>query len=289
MFNSTILDVAAGLVFTFFAVSLATSAITEAIASAMMWRSKNLLTGIKHILNDPDFTGLALRLYKSALINPRDSGTAVTEADIKFLPAYIDPKQFANAVLQIADVKDGTLDALKAKIVMNIPSEQLQHLLVGIVDRAGGKADEMRTELASWFDNSMDRVSGAYKRQVQLWSFLIALVLAMALNIDTIQVGKALWQQPMLTKSIVVAEGVAPADALAALNELPLPIGWTWKKAVALEADLSWLEALAGWLITALATLFGAAFWFDLLQNITRLKGAGPSPAEKQKSLGAAA
>ncbi len=36
-----------------------------------------------------------------------------------------------------------------------------------------------------------------------------------------------------------------------------------------------------GWLITALASLFGAPFWFDALQQIIRLKGAGPSPSEE--------
>jgi hypothetical protein len=39
---------------------------------------------------------------------------------------------------------------------------------------------------------------------------------------------------------------------------------------------------IAGWLITAFATLFGAPFWFDALQQIVRLKGAGPSPADKK-------
>jgi hypothetical protein len=38
---------------------------------------------------------------------------------------------------------------------------------------------------------------------------------------------------------------------------------------------------LLGWLITAVAALFGAPFWFDALQSIIRLKGAGPSPDEK--------
>jgi hypothetical protein len=40
-------------------------------------------------------------------------------------------------------------------------------------------------------------------------------------------------------------------------------------------------QSLVGWLITAFATLFGAPFWFDALQSIIRLKGAGPSPDEK--------
>jgi hypothetical protein len=44
-----------------------------------------------------------------------------------------------------------------------------------------------------------------------------------------------------------------------------------------------------GWVITALATLFGAPFWFDTLQQIIRLKGSGPSPVEKILNKGAAA
>jgi len=47
--------------------------------------------------------------------------------------------------------------------------------------------------------------------------------------------------------------------------------------------------AALGWLVTAVATLFGAPFWFDALQKITRLKGSGPSPAEKKENVAAAA
>jgi hypothetical protein len=42
-------------------------------------------------------------------------------------------------------------------------------------------------------------------------------------------------------------------------------------------------------LITAFAALFGAPFWFDTLQLIIRLKGAGPSPQEKKSGAAAAA
>jgi len=48
----------------------------------------------------------------------------------------------------------------------------------------------------------MDRVGGAYKRMTQLIGFVVALSVTAALNIDTIAVAKALWLQPMVTKSI---------------------------------------------------------------------------------------
>jgi hypothetical protein len=41
-------------------------------------------------------------------------------------------------------------------------------------------------------------------------------------------------------------------------------------------------RGLAGWLISATATIYGAPFWFDMLQKITRLAGTGPAPPTSQ-------
>ena len=57
MLNSTVLDVAIGLIFTFLAFSLAVSAIVEAIASVFKWRSATLLQGMKDLFNDHDLKG----------------------------------------------------------------------------------------------------------------------------------------------------------------------------------------------------------------------------------------
>jgi hypothetical protein len=53
------------------------------------------------------------------------------------------------------------------------------------------------------------------------------------------------------------------------------------------ERPLSFVSPLIGWIITAFAALFGAPFWFDTLQSLIRLKGAGPSPAEKKDKTAA--
>jgi hypothetical protein len=288
MFNSTILDVVVGLIFTFLAISLAASAITEAFASAFKWRSQTLLTGIKDLLNDQNFSGLAKELYNHALVNPRESGKIEKEEDVKKAPAYIDPKQFAAAFLETIHIAQGTRDAVNVA-VGSVSNDQLRNMLSGMVKRTDGDLDRMQNELAGWFDNAMDRVSGAYKRKAQLWSFIIALLVTVSLNADAIQVGKALWQQPMVTKAIDAKPGLKPEDVRAQFDELKLPVGWTVAKLQALLSDSLWIEAVIGWLVTASATLFGAAFWFDMLQSVARLKGSGPSPAEKQKSLSASA
>ena len=47
------------------------------------WRSASLLAGIKHLLNDPNFDGLARDLYNHGLISPRDAGQAQVEEALK--------------------------------------------------------------------------------------------------------------------------------------------------------------------------------------------------------------
>ena len=289
MFNSTVLDVAVGLVFTFLAVSLAVSAITEGAASMLGWRSRRLLQGVKDLLNDQAFTGIALSIYNHAMVAPRDSGTAKKQSDLKYLPAYIDPIHFADALIDVVGIsKEATAVNIKSAIQQNVPDPQLQSLLKGMVDRAAGDLTELRKQIGGWFDSSMDRVGGAYKRKTQVWSFFIALVLAAGLNVSSLDVGKSLWLQPILARTIAPASQVGPVEALEKLQELDVPIGWTLTKVHNLTT-LNGLATVVGWLITAVATLFGAPFWFDALERIVRLKGSGPSPAEKRSDMGAAA
>jgi hypothetical protein len=140
MFGSTILDVAIGLIFSFLAISLFTSATVEAINSLLQLRAVNLKSGIMALVNDPGFASLAKDLYEHPLVSPlgpgpqpppaagaapqapvaarpaTDNSTYVSRAkdvamfwrpagpayvDIKTLPAYIDSSQFARALLDV--------------------------------------------------------------------------------------------------------------------------------------------------------------------------------------------
>ena len=50
MFNSSIIDVAIGLVFTFLVLSLATGIVVEAISSVLKRRASNLRAGVMQLL-----------------------------------------------------------------------------------------------------------------------------------------------------------------------------------------------------------------------------------------------
>jgi len=311
MFSSTVLDLATGLVFCFLTASLATGAVVEAISSITKWRAKTLRDGIGQLLNDPQLRGLAGELYAHGAINPRGPGNTDPE---KNRPAYIDRQLFAHAIMDLTgisfqvaaaagaapgtDTARPSLAALHAQVAAKfaaMPNPQLQQLLTGIIDRSFGDAQKIQTELSTWFDHAMDRVSGVYKRWTQVIGFIVALILAGALNIDSIGVAKTLWLQPTVAAKLTADKDTKVTDAIKELGAA-IPIGWPNGFGQKVEAGKTmsftggdWGLALLGWLITALSTLFGAPFWFDLLQQIVRLKGAGPSPQEKVAGKGASA
>ena len=287
MFNSTILDLALGLVFIFLALSLAVSATVEALASIRNWRSRTLLQGMKDLLNDSEFTGLARDIYNHALVNPRDDGNALTEHDLKTPPAYIDPKGFAYALIDLTNLAGKPPVAMKSTIDMKVKNRQLNNFLNGVVDRTSGDLAKVSDELAAWFDNGMNRVSGAYKRKTQAWSLVIALMMIASLNVSAIDIGRVLWQQPTISRTIAANPNQTLAQALKQLDELGntgIPIGWTEANLTAFCSTRGIWTAL-GWIVTAIATLFGAPFWFDALQRIVRLRSAGPNPGEKRSDL----
>jgi hypothetical protein len=334
MFNSAVLDLATGLIFCFLTVSLATGTIVEMIASILTLRARTLRKGIGQLLNDPTYRALAKDIYAHAAINPRSDGTdASISAANRKNPAYIDRQLFGQAMLDIlkispevanavnnpsAPLGKPTVGGLKTAVGGALadaakaqgkaaPDDQLEKFLHGVIERSLGNPDKIKEELVAWFDNGMDRVSGVYKRWTQLIGFLVALVLAAALNIDSIGVAKTLWLQPTLAEKLTADKELKADQAFNKLNAA-IPIGWPnglgqkvaspqaqevsgSKQDIKLETfkGPDWGLAFLGWLITALATLFGAPFWFDLLQTVIRLKGSGPSPKEKVDGKGASA
>lgn len=122
----------------------------------------------------------------------------------------------------------------------------------------------------------MERVAGVYKRKTQLWGFCIGLVLAIVLNVDTVKIAQALWTQPMIMKGFSPPPGGETAkEAIDQLQAIAVPFGWNKDALDYVQRGPNWLYVLAGWLLTAVATLFGAPFWFDALQKFVQLRGAG--------------
>jgi hypothetical protein len=283
MFNSTVLEVAIGLVFCFASVALIASSIYEAIASWLNLRSATLLTGISHLLNanedDADNQALLVKLYNDALVHPAGAGTATdVKGDIKkdkCIPSYIPPQNFALALIHAIQSVPGKFDELASDIA-NIKDDQLRNLLMVLYNKTNGDLERFQHEVASWFDAGMGRVSGIYKKWSQFWCFFIALVIAVVFNIDSVHLFSTLWLHPSLVAQIGVDNSAIASDAYAQLKLLP--IGWNngFEVGMLMEPRL-----IVGWLVTASASLFGAPFWFDTLKTLVRLRGTGTKPIDQ--------
>jgi hypothetical protein len=100
MFGSNALEIVIGIVFVYLLLSLLCTVINEGIANFFEMRGKNLLAGVKNLLNDPEFTSLAQHVYNHGLVGGVMQG--VTDFSQKnHLPSYIAPTNFALALMDI--------------------------------------------------------------------------------------------------------------------------------------------------------------------------------------------
>ena len=109
-------------------------------------------------------------------------------------PAYISARNFSLAFLDVFAPPEGqgnVLERVKAK------AEQLAHSplkreLGTLIDAAEDDVGKFRESIEHWFDDTMDRVSGWYRRWAQWWTIVLAIVVAIGLNVDAIRVANRL-------------------------------------------------------------------------------------------------
>ena len=265
MLGSTVLEVAIGLAFCYGTLALVVTTLQEALAALFRLRANMLQDAIRHMLGDPRCEGLARALYAHPLANPRATGAPAATR-----PSYIEPANFALALVDSLRQGHPSLDAAIAAL----PSEQLRRTLLTLHAQADADPARFQAAIAAWFEATMERLSGVYKRRQLLTSFLLSLLLAVLFNIDSIHLFQTLWQHPAMAAHITSVPDGLDADVMAQL--WVLPIGWQAFPPL-LDADFA-LQA-SGWLVTASTTLFGAPFWFDILQRAINLRSTGAKPA----------
>ncbi|KFA89422.1 hypothetical protein [Archangium violaceum] len=308
------LDVLLGVTFIFLLLSLICSAATEAIEIIIKKRAKALQETIVGLLGDQG----AKNLYSHALIQSlqKEGGRP---------PSYIPTHIFVIALLEgvLHRGARGTLEELERTIAaLPPPAARLKQSLQALLAAADGNLARFQAGIEDWFNASMDRLSGWYKRRTQVIIFCLGLVFAAAFNIDTIQVVNQLSRDDALRAALVSAAenaqrtGVPPgSDAgsaeerfqtqMTVLGNLGLPLGWSPKpdpsnqgasnqgasppkKAMLAdirqppETFMGWVLKVLGLLLTGLAVSLGAPFWFDILNKIVVVRST-VSPGEKAR------
>jgi len=181
--------------------------------------------------------------------------------------------------------------------------DNLKNRLDAMIEEGRTDLISLKAGIEAWFDESMGRAEGAYKRWATLVLFLVGLFLAGFLNLSTISTASALWRDPVTREAVansataLSADGKktdikSVADAANKVESLKIPGGWddahkkVWTEKAWYVVTTPRLSDLAGWLLTALLVMLGAPFWFDLLGKLVSIRGSGakPDPATKDDS-----
>jgi len=358
MFGSVVLDLIISMSFIYLLLGLILSVLQEILATIVQSRSANLERGIQSLFsgaslqNGQSFVaalynhGLVRGLYldpqrdlslpfvlgrwtKMRLRLRKWLGVAVLKSDLLvsdplLLPAYIPARTFSMALIDILkprtlsgqtlrEIRSQLMDMLEAD-----PDNKAAQALLTLANDAKDDIAKFQTNVENWFNDSMDRASGWYKKYTQKILLVMGLILAITLNVDSIRIAEMLWVDKDAREGMVAAvktyrengQLAQPSsnqqlsqlkkeltDRVSAFQQVAdetlLPVGW--KKSAseywsAFSSDVGWglwqlLISVCGWLITAAALSLGAPFWFDTLNKFMVIRNT-VKPQEKSRIEG---
>ena len=296
------LDVAIGIVFVYSVFSLLASTLNEAIATAFGWRAKFLERWLKNLLLDENegqneiaADDAIAKIYGHPLLAPllEQPRWWSTDKTKRRRPSYI-PSDLFTSVLFDPDPGEKAKKVTLNGAIDALPSLQLRKIATTFRQEVGDNEELLQRRFERWYDDSMERVSGWYKRRVQLTLAVIGLAVAITLNVDTLQIVRTLWVDTTVRAAVIAEAGritqtgkqqpqglKAAAEQVQQIKALNIPLGWKLKAHDPRDLPHSarlWAEKVLGILITTLALTLGAPFWFDLLSKIVRLRGSGAPP-----------
>lgn len=232
MFNNVVLDVFIGLIFVFLLYSLLATIIQEIIAKWMGLRARMLQKALRRMLEDDDSTvvkssvsrlgheakNLVLRYF-----NPIQKGTLLdkfySHPTIKYLgmgklfskPSYLHSHNFSQTIVHLLRGKsyDGRTTKESELIWKELQenglgiNEETKTNLISLFADARQDSFVFKNKLEDWFDETMERASGWYKKQTQSILLIIGFVIAAAFNVDAIAISKILMKDKKAREQMV--------------------------------------------------------------------------------------
>lgn len=230
MTNMIVLDVVIGLVFVYLLYSMLATILQELLATAFSFRSKILERAIFRMLEDGKlfnkrFGSLIALFKKQGQIEKSKSIASqfYNHPMIKYLgedkynskPAYITKETFSKVMIDLlrADdlnleeditslikktISDGKLPASGIKI-----DDETLRFIRSVWSEAQGNVTDFRKLLEKWFDDTMERCTGWYKKTTQYILLVIGLIISILFNVDSISIAGKLEKDPNLRNAVV--------------------------------------------------------------------------------------
>jgi len=307
LLNSTVLDWAIGIIFVYLLLAVVCTTINEWIAGITSVRAKTLEKGIAQLLDKQPTSDTSKTFLDEFYDHPLVAGMFTPgKSGAAGHPSYLPSRTFATALMDLATKGiQGTItfDQLQngAKA---LPPGNVQRALLALIQNSSGDLTRAQKNIEQWYDDSMQRVSGWYKRRTQYVTIAIAVVLTLATNADTIKFGHMLWINPTLRSAMVEqAKNRTDTGKEAARSEVveyakgsltpihkevdkisdqmkPLKplLGWSVEDWNDLQHLSTLYPHLLGWIISIVAISLGSPFWFDLLNKLMNIRNAGKKP-----------
>lgn len=336
MFNSTAIEVVIGLVFIYILYSLLVTILVELLSSLLSLRGVFLKKAVRRMLegggkkkirngrataNDEkleQIDGEAIVVYEEQE-GKKDGVEELTFEDfwqrpeIDFLsnklfykkrpPSYVSPGTFSSALVNIlrkSDKIDKDLRAYKKKLE-NKERSGTEEILYNILLDTNCEVNAFKARIETWYNETMDRLKGWYKRRLQLFTFIFGFVVAFAMNVDTIQIAKKLTAESdtrlEMVKMATEYAAAENADSTTTvevdkqvekiLDEIERQESVITAKRPGIDICKSdfWLWVL-GCLITTVAISLGSPFWFDILNKISKLRASGTQEKTDAENTG---
>ena len=171
------------------------------------------------------------------------------------------------------------------------------------IDDLTEEINQFKNEIETWFDRSMDRASGVYKRNAKATAILIGISVAILTNTDTFHLVKRLSRDSVI-RSTIAQSASQETDYITnsetrrkienLLGNASVPIGWQNINQQFELLDTKdpnrvyiriWqgFKLICGWILSGLAIAMGAPFWFDILNKVINVRNAGPKPTAYTK------
>jgi|GEM_PF-2983715 hypothetical protein len=304
--DSPLVECAIGLVFLYATLSLFCTSISEFVSRWSGWRSKSLQSQLTGVLRSDSNRLEEILRHPLVCVDPEQWGSMVE----------VPSRGFVLAMLAVLSNTTPTTAAALKTAAKKIKDPGLQQAVLTTIASAGDdKAMEPAlTALTTWFDSVMAQGTDQYRSQTSKATGATALVIVLALNIDTFSFLERLWKNQPLRESLVAAgvryseeqqakkneeDGAAKttvqSDAESEFAKLSqelnrFPLGWHLesKETPGTGADpaaeskcrlsctgLPWLlKKAAGFALTWFAITLGAPFWFDLLAQLASMRKA---------------
>jgi hypothetical protein len=242
------LDLVIGLIFIYLIYSIAASTLWEIFVNAAHLKGNMLRKWImsnfkelnysnsekNRILEHPMITLLHYPIIEGNILTwiKRIFSHSEKSGGSKNKPAYISSKTFTDVLVDLVtrdpEVALGTIEVNMNTFRNNLIKtkylpEGIKSVFLGYINEASGSLQKVKEKIAAWYEEAQDRLIGSYKKNLQMWIFLISAILVGSTNADTFNLVSYLYnndnaREALATKASLLVQDSAIVNLIVKID-----------------------------------------------------------------------